>query len=158
MFAYSENLGRCQNATHLGSPTMKKALAGFKEFISRGSVVELAVAVVIGAAFSAVITAFVAGMLTPLIALIFGKPSFSALVLTISGTQFLYGSFLTEVINFLIIAATIYFFVIVPLNRMQEKRATGEPPSGRDCPECLSSVPIAARRCSHCTTPLIPQA
>jgi len=97
-------------------------LQGFKAFILRGNVVDLAVAVVIGAAFTAVVTAFVADILTPLIAAIFGKPDFSSLYFTVNGSRFLYGSFINAVISFLLIAAALYFFVVAPLNAMAERR------------------------------------
>jgi large conductance mechanosensitive channel len=125
----------------------------FREFILRGNLVDLAVAVVIGAAFTAVVTAFTASLITPLIAAIGGKPDFSDLAFTINGSRFAYGEFLNALIAFLIVAAVIFFFVIKPLNALLARYKT-EPDVDtptRDCPECLSSIPVAARRCAFCT-------
>jgi large conductance mechanosensitive channel len=125
----------------------------------RQAVVDLAVAVVIGAAFGALITAFVADIITPLIAAIFGKPDFSQLTFTINGSKFLYGAFINAVISFLLIAAAIYFVVVVPMNKLAERRARGQAPADattKQCPECLSEIPIDARRCAFCTTELAP--
>jgi large conductance mechanosensitive channel len=132
-------------------------LKEFKQFILRGNVVDLAVAVVIGTAFGAVVAAFVADIITPLVAAIFGKPSFAGLSFTINNSTFLYGDFLNAVITFLSIAAAIFFFVVKPLNVLEARRAAGEPPESpttRACPECLSDIPIAARRCAYCTSEL----
>jgi large conductance mechanosensitive channel len=130
-------------------------IKGFRDFILRGNVVDLAVAVVIGAAFGAVITAFVADIITPLIAAIFGQPDFSALTFTINGSKFLYGSFINAVVSFVLIAAAVYFVVVVPMNKMAERRARGQAPEDattKQCPECLSEIPIAARRCAFCAS------
>jgi len=130
-------------------------LKEFRQFIMRGSVVDLAVAVVIGAAFGAVVTAFVADIITPLIAAIFGKPSFSDLSFTINKSHFLYGAFFDALISFVTIAAAIFFFVVKPLNMLAARRAAGAPPESpttKACPECLSDIPIAARRCAFCTS------
>jgi len=129
-------------------------LKGFKEFLFRGNVVDLAVAVVIGAAFGAVVTALVKDLLTPLIAAIFGKPDFSALTFEVNNSKFLYGDFLNAVVSFLMIAAAIYFFVVVPMNAITRRLRTGGAPPAPDtrpCPECLSTIPTAAKRCAHCT-------
>ncbi|HUU33071.1 MAG TPA: large conductance mechanosensitive channel protein MscL [Vicinamibacterales bacterium] len=123
---------------------------GFKDFILRGNVVDLAVAVVIGAAFGAVITSFVGSILTPLIAAIFGQPDFSALTFTINKSQFLYGSFFNAVISFLFVAVAIYFVVVVPLNKLAERRAKGADPTTKTCPECLSEIPHGAHKCAFC--------
>jgi large conductance mechanosensitive channel len=134
-------------------------LREFKQFIMRGNVVDLAVAVVIGVAFGAVVTAFVADIITPLIAAIFGKPDFSNLNFTINKSTFLYGDFLNAVIAFLSIAAAIFFFVVKPLNVLEARRAAGGPtesPTTRACPECLSEIAIAARRCAYCTSEVAP--
>ncbi len=131
-------------------------LSGFKQFILRGNVVDLAVGVVIGAAFGGVVTAFTAGLLTPLIAAIGGKPDFSSLVYTIHGGVFKVGDFLNAVVSFLIIAATIYFLVITPLNALMAKMAKAPvpaAPTNKKCKECLSDIPIDARRCAFCTQP-----
>lgn len=130
-------------------------LDGFKKFILRGNVVDLAVAVVIGAAFGAVVSSLVANILTPVIAAIAGKPDFSALAINLRGTPILYGAFLNSVISFLFIAAAIYFFVVAPMNYINERRRRGEAPADpttKKCPECVSEIPIAARRCPQCTS------
>jgi large conductance mechanosensitive channel len=130
-------------------------IKGFREFILRGNVVDLAVAVVIGAAFGAVITAFVEDIITPLIAAIFGQPDFSNLTFTLNGSRFLYGSFINAVVSFLLIALAVYFVVVVPLNKMAERRARGkapEDPTTKQCPECLSDIPVGARRCAFCAS------
>jgi large conductance mechanosensitive channel len=129
-------------------------LKGFKEFILRGNVVDLAVAVVIGGAFGAIVTALVKDLITPLIAALVGKPDFSALVFTINGSKFLYGDFLNAVVSFLLIAAAIYFFIVVPINAINsrlKKPVAPAAPTTRPCPECLSVIPIGARRCAFCT-------
>ena len=130
---------------------------GFKEFILRGNVLDLAVAVVIGGAFGAVVTALVKDLLTPLIGAIVGQPDFSALTLTVNGSTFLIGDFLNAVTSFLLIAAAVYLFVMVPVNAIVARRRRGEAPpdpTTKKCEECLSEVPIAARRCAFCTSPL----
>ena len=127
---------------------------GFKEFIMRGNVVDLAVAVVLGAAFGAVVTSLVENLLTPVIALIVGEPDFSGLTLTISDTVFTYGLFLNSLISFISIAAAIYFFVVVPINRMKGPAEV----STRDCPECTTEIPLAAKRCPSCTAQITPAA
>lgn len=132
-------------------------LKGFKEFVLRGNVLDLAIAVVIGAAFSNVITAMVKDLITPLIGAIVGKPDFSAWVVTINGSPFLVGDFLNAVIAFLLMAAAVYFFVVAPMNAWMARRRRGEAPidpTTKKCPECLSEVPIAARRCAFCTSTL----
>ena len=131
-------------------------MKGFRQFLLRGNVVDLAVAVVIGAAFGAVVTAFVADLITPLIAAIFGKPSFSGLTFTINGSHFLYGDFLNAVLSFVLVAAAIFFVVIKPMNALAARRARAQDPTTRDCPECLSEIPLAARRCAYCTVELQP--
>jgi large conductance mechanosensitive channel len=132
-------------------------LKGFKDFISRGNVVDLAVAVVMGAAFGAVVTALVADFITPVIAAIGGEPDFSALSFTINGSKFAYGHFINAVISFLIIAAAVFFLIVLPLERMLRRRpAPDERPASRECPECMSMVPSAARRCMYCTSGLEP--
>jgi len=126
----------------------------FKTFLLRGNVVDLAVAVVIGAAFGAVVTALVNDLLTPLIAAIFGKPDFSNLLFHVNGSKFLYGDFINAVIAFVLIAAAVFFVVIKPIEALMQ-RAKKEPPSdptSKKCPECLSEVPIDARRCAFCTS------
>ncbi len=134
-------------------------LKDFKAFLLRGNVVDLAVAVVIGAAFGAVVTAFVNYLLTPLIA-IPGKTNFAALHFTIRHSVFAYGLFLNALIAFIGIAAAVFFFVVKPINMLMERRKT-EPDvdsTVRECPECLSSIPSGARRCAFCTAVVVPTA
>ena len=131
-------------------------LNDFKAFLLRGNVIDLAVAIVIGVAFTAVITAFVEDLVTPLIAALGGEPDFSALDFTINGSTFRYGDFINKVLAFLIIAAVIFFLVIQPVNYLMQ-RAKKEPPPDptlKKCPECLSDIPVDARRCAFCTTEL----
>ncbi len=128
-------------------------LKGFRDFILRGNVVDLAVGIMIGAAFSAVVKSLVSGLLTPLIAAIGGQPNFSELTFTVHGSHFKYGIFINAVISFLILAAVIYFLVVLPLNKVMKRffPAKDVESPKRDCPECLSSIPAAARRCAFCT-------
>jgi large conductance mechanosensitive channel len=132
-------------------------LNGFKQFLLRGNVVDLAVAVVIGGAFGAVVAALVKDLLTPLIAAVVGQPDFSAIEFTINGSRFLIGDFINSVISFVLVAAAIYFFVVAPMNMVIARRRSMAPPpdpTTKKCLECLSEVPIAARRCAFCTQPL----
>ena len=130
-------------------------LKGFRDFILRGNVVDLAVAVVIGVAFTAIINALVADIINPLIAATVKKPDFSYLVFHLNGGVIKYGDFLNAVISFVLIAAAVYFFVVLPINtllaRIKRRGQTEAPSTLKTCPECLSEIPIAARRCSHCT-------
>lgn len=131
-------------------------MSGFKTFLLRGNVVDLAVGVVIGIAFGAVVTAFVKDLVTPLVAALFGKPDFSALTFSINNSKFTYGDFINAVIAFLIVAAVIYFFVVVPYTALVA-RSRKEPPADpttKKCPECLSEIPIDARRCAFCGEPV----
>ncbi|HEY8316416.1 MAG TPA: large conductance mechanosensitive channel protein MscL [Gaiellaceae bacterium] len=128
-------------------------MSDFKAFLLRGNLVDMAVGIVIGLAFAAVITAFVGDLITPLIAAIGGQPNFSALSFTINKSHFLYGAFLNAVISFVVIAAVIFFFVVKPVNALMARRKT-QPPvdeTTRPCPECLSVIPVAAKRCAFCT-------
>src|SRR5262245_52936623 len=128
---------------------------GFRQFIMRGNVIDLAVAMVIGAAFTGVVNALVTNIITPLIAAIGGKPDFSALTFTINGKIISYNLFLNAVISFLLIAAAVYFFMIAPMNAWKARAARNAvpaDPTSKKCPECLSEIPIAARRCAFCTT------
>jgi large conductance mechanosensitive channel len=132
-------------------------LRGFKDFVLRGNVLDLAIAVVIGGAFGAVITALVKDILMPMIGAIAGKPDFSAFTVTVNGSTLLIGDFLNAVISFLLIAAAVYVFVVVPVNAIVARRRRGEAPTDpttKKCGECLSEVPVAARRCAFCTSPL----
>jgi len=132
-------------------------LKGFKQFLMRGNVVDLAVAVVVGAAFGAVVAALVKDLITPLIAAIVGKPDFSAIAFTINGSRFMVGDFINALVSFVLVAAAVYFFVVVPVNAIVARSRRGEAPpdpTTRKCPECLSDVPIAARRCAFCASPL----
>jgi len=130
-------------------------LKGFKAFLLRGNVVDLAVGVVIGIAFGVVITAFVKDLVTPLIAAIGGKPDFAALYFTINNSKFLYGDFINALLGFALIAAVIYFFVVLPINALVE-RSRKEPPADpttKKCTECLSEIPVGAKRCAFCAQP-----
>jgi len=129
-------------------------LKGFKQFILRGNVVDLSVGVVIGAAFSAVVTSLVANILTPIIGAIVKAPDFSNLMFTINGSKFMYGNFLNALISFIIVAATIYFFVVTPINTLiaRSKKEAPLDPTTKKCPECLSEIPLEAKRCAHCTS------
>jgi large conductance mechanosensitive channel len=133
---------------------------GFRDFLNQGNVVQLAVAFVIGGAFGAVVTALVADVINPIIAIPFGKPDFDSLVVTINGSDVKYGTFITAVIAFLLIAAGVYFFFILPYNRLQARARSAAPAESntRACPECLSVIPKAAHRCSACTAVVEPQA
>jgi len=127
---------------------------GFRQFILRGNVVDMAVGVVIGAAFGAIVTAFVKDLLTPLVAAIAGKPDFSAYVFEVHGSKFLYGDFLNAVISFLLIAAAVYYFVVLPVNALMARlrKEPAAPPAKKNCPECQSEIPAAARKCAFCTS------
>jgi large conductance mechanosensitive channel len=129
---------------------------GFRDFISRGNLIDLAVAVVIGTAFTAVVTAIVADLITPLIAAIWKKPNFAGLYFQVNGSKFEYGLFLNAVLTFLIIAAVIYFLVVKPIGEITSRLARHHAATTRDCPECLSSIPIAATRCMYCTVTVPP--
>jgi len=134
---------------------MRSILEEFKAFIMRGNLIELAVAFVLGLAFAALVTAFVADLITPIIAAIFGKPDFSDLDFTINGSRFAYGDFINALITFISIAAAIFFFVVKPMEAITARRKPVEA-SQRECPECLSEIPIAARRCAFCTAEVGP--
>jgi len=130
---------------------------GFRQFLLRGNVLDLAVAVVIGGAFGAVVAALVKDLVMPLIAAIAGKPDFSAIVVTVNGSALLVGDFINALIAFLLVAAAIYFFVVVPMNALvarMNRGAVPPDPTTKVCPECLSEIPIGARRCKFCTANL----
>jgi large conductance mechanosensitive channel len=136
---------------------MRVMLNGFKQFLLRGNVIDLAVAVVIGAAFGAVVAACVKDLLTPLIAALVGAPDFSAMRFTVNRSTFLLGDFINALLSFLLVATAVYFFVVVPVNAVVARVNRGAAPADpttRPCPECLSEVPIAAKRCRFCSSPL----
>jgi large conductance mechanosensitive channel len=132
-------------------------LSGFKQFILRGNVVDMAVGVVVGAAFAGVVGAFTKDLLTPLIAAIVGQPDFSAIAFTVHGSKFMLGEFINALVSFLLVAAAVYFFVVTPVNmlvaRMRKAPAPADPTT-KKCPECLSEIPIDARRCAQCGQPV----
>jgi large conductance mechanosensitive channel len=130
-----------------------RQLGGFQKFLLRGNVVDLAVGVVIGLAFTTVVTAFVKDVLTPFIGIFGGVPDFSQLSFTVNNSRFLIGDFINALLTLLIIALVLYFFVIAPMNALVD-RVRDAPVVTRECPECLSKVPVAAKRCSFCTSPL----
>ena len=141
-------------------PPMPEILKEFRAFILRGNLVDLAIAVVIGAAFTTVVNALVRDLITPLIAAIFGEPDFGTLSFTINGSQFAYGDFLNALLTFVLIAAAVFFFVVKPVNFLMARLRT-EPDVDshtRGCPECLSQIPVAARRCAFCTSEVPPVA
>jgi large conductance mechanosensitive channel len=131
-------------------------LSGFKKFLMRGNVLELAIAVVVGTAFTAIVSSFVKDILTPLIAAIGGQPDFSALSLTIGASDIRYGVFLNAVIAFVMVATVIYFFVLTPYERLSARFIRQGEITVRECPECLSEIPRAAARCSQCTAQVMP--
>jgi large conductance mechanosensitive channel len=133
-------------------------LRDFKTFLMRGNVVDLAVAVAVGAAFLAVVTAFVNDLITPIIAAVAGKTDFSSLTFTVNDSEFRYGSFLNALISFVTIAAAVFFFVVLPYNAFQSRMRKEPPPdpTTRKCPECLSEIPLGASRCAFCTAAIAP--
>jgi large conductance mechanosensitive channel len=129
---------------------------GFKEFLLRGNVVDLAVGVVVGDAFGGVVAAFTKDLLTPLIAAVAGKPDFSAIQFTINGSKFMIGDMINAIISFLLVATAVYYFVVLPVNALIA-RSHKEPPADpttKKCPECLSEVALGAKRCAFCTSQL----
>jgi large conductance mechanosensitive channel len=133
-------------------------IKGFKEFILRGNVVDLAVGVIVGASFNGVVSSLVANVITPFIGAIIKSPDFSNLSFTINSSVFLYGNFLNAIISFLIVAITVYFFIVVPINKLtnrtKKSKKTVEPET-KKCPECLSVISLKAKRCAFCTSILI---
>jgi large conductance mechanosensitive channel len=132
-------------------------LKGFRDFILRGNVVDLAVAVILGAAFNAIVTSLVGDVLNPLIAATVGKPDFSSVVLNIGSGHIKVGNFLNAAVSFLIVAGVVYFAIVLPINHLLARLKKPEPiaePSTKTCPECLSEIPLAAKRCAHCTQPV----
>jgi large conductance mechanosensitive channel len=126
----------------------------FRQFLLRGNVVDLAVGVVIGASFSALVAALVKDLITPLIAAVAQVPDFSGMFFTLNGSKFMYGEFINSFISFLLVAGTVFFFVIKPINLLVAKAHLDLPTDLKKCPECLSDIPAAARRCAHCGQPL----
>lgn len=131
-------------------------MAGFKKFLIRGNLVDLAVAFVVGAAFSSLVKDFVTSFIGPLLALFGGKPDFTRLAFEINGTRFPYGIFLTSAVSFLITATIVYFLVVLPVSKLLERLSRGAEAVEHKCPECLSDIPIAARRCAYCTSEVVP--
>lgn len=128
-------------------------LKGFRDFILRGNVVDLAVAFIMGAAFNAIVTSLVKDVIMQIVAALIGKPDFSYLVFKLNGTPVMIGNFLTSVVSFLIVAFVVYFFMVVPINALVARfkgPAPEAPPATKSCPECLSEIPVAAKRCAHC--------
>src|SRR5581483_3890042 len=141
------------------SPNDKGILVqGFRKFLLRGNIIELAVAVVIGAAFGAVVTSLVKDLITPLIAAIGGKPNFANLFFTVNKSKFLYGDFINALIAFAIIAAVVYFLVVSPVVRLLARLQRSQEVTERACPECLADIPVKATRCMYCTTTVTPTA
>lgn len=131
----------------------------FRKFVLRGNVVDLAIAVVVGAAFSAVVTGLVKDLITPLLAAIGGQPDFSRLTFTVNNSKFMYGEFLNAIISFALVSTALFFLVVQPINHLQARlanRKTPEEPTDRKCPECLSEIPKAASRCKFCTAKVQP--
>src|SRR5580658_369313 len=139
---------RCHN--YLEVEAVASMLSDFKKFLVKGNLVTLAVAFVMATVFALLVKAFIADLITPIIALIFGKPDFGALSFTINSSHFLYGDFINNLITFVSVAAAVFFFVIKPLNHLQSARAQ-EDPDTKECPECTSVIPVKARRCPQCT-------
>jgi large conductance mechanosensitive channel len=129
-------------------------LSGFKAFLLRGNVVDMAVGIVVGAAFGSVVTSFVKDLLTPLIAAIVKQPDFSKIAFTLNGSKFMVGSFINELISFLLIATAVYFFVVLPISELMGRFSPPPPASTTKCPQCLSDIPIGAKRCAFCTSAL----
>ena len=133
-------------------------LKGFRDFILRGNVVDLAVAVILGGAFNAIVGSLVGDVLNPLIAATVGKPDFSSVILNVHGGHIKVGNFLNAVVSFLIVASVVYFAIVLPLNAAMarlKKPAPAAAPTTKSCPECLSEIPLAARRCAHCAQPVV---
>lgn len=132
-------------------------LKGLRQFLLRGNVLDLAVAVVMGGAFGAVVSAMVKDLLTPFIAALVGQPDFSAIAFELNGSKLLIGDFVNSIVSFVLVGSAIYLFVVVPMNALTARLRRGEAPTDpttKKCPECLSEVPVAARRCASCTSPL----
>src|SRR5258706_12114649 len=138
---------------------MEGHMKGFRDFILRGNVIDLAVAVVIGVAFSNIVSALVKDLITPLIAAIGGQPDFSSLYFTINNSKFMIGDFINSLLSFLINASVVFFFVVLPMNTLMQRFKPAPPPAPtRDFPYCLSKIPKAASRCMYCTSEVTPVA
>ncbi|WP_043616384.1 large conductance mechanosensitive channel protein MscL [Nonomuraea candida] len=133
-------------------------MGGFKQFLVRGNIVELAVAVIVGATFSGLVQAFVRDLITPLIGAITGgrQPDFSQYSFTINGSRFMYGDFLNHLLSFLIISAIVYWLIVAPMSRLISLLERDKSATSKQCPECLSDIPAEARRCANCTVELVP--
>jgi large conductance mechanosensitive channel len=131
-------------------------VSGFKKFLLRGNLIELAVAFVIGAAFTAIVQSLVKDLITPLIAAIGGQPDFSAMYFTVHKSKFMYGDFINSLISFLIIAAVVYFLIVAPFAKLLSHLQRNKEATERDCPECLNEIPVAATRCMYCTATVTP--
>ncbi|MEV4801276.1 large conductance mechanosensitive channel protein MscL [Nonomuraea sp. NPDC049421] len=133
-------------------------MGGFKQFLLRGNIVELAVAVIVGATFSGLVEAFVTDLITPLIGAVTGgrQPDFADYSFTVNGSRFLYGDFLNHLVTFLIIAAVVYWLIVAPMTRLVKLFERDKAATTKQCPECLSEIPAEARRCAHCTAHLVP--
>ena len=125
-------------------------MSGFKEFLLRGNVIDMAVGIVVGAAFGTVVSAFVKDLLTPFIAAVVRKPDFSNIAVTINSSRFMVGDFVNQLISFLLVAAAVYFAVVMPVSKLMARLQPPSAPTTKPCPECLSEIPIMARRCAHC--------
>ncbi|MET8864125.1 large conductance mechanosensitive channel protein MscL [Nonomuraea sp. NPDC004580] len=126
-------------------------MTGFRKFLMQGNVIDLAVAVIIGAAFNAIVQSFVADLLTPLISAFGGLPDFTSLKVTVGQSNFMYGNFINSVVSFLMVAAVVYFLIVKPYTHIRERNAAKIEATTRDCPECLSEIPKAASRCAFCS-------
>ena len=133
-------------------------MSGFRKFLMRGNLVDLAVAVVVGTALAAVVTALVKDLITPLIAAVGGKPNFENLYFTLNGSKFSYCDFINSLISFVVIAAVVYYLVVSPVGRLMDMISRKQAATERECPECLSNIPTGARKCMYCTTDLTPPA
>jgi large conductance mechanosensitive channel len=132
-------------------------LKGFRDFILRGNVMDLAVAVILGAAFNSIVASLVSDVLNPLIAATVGKPDFSGVILHVGGGQIKIGNFFNAAVSFLIVACVVYFAIVLPVNALLARTKKPEAPAAattKPCPECLSEIPLAARRCAHCAQPV----
>jgi large conductance mechanosensitive channel len=127
-------------------------LREFKDFLLKGNLIEVAVALVLALALTAVVSSLVEDLITPLIAAVFGQPDFAGLTFEINDSEFRYGEFLNAAIAFVLIGAVLFFFVVKRVNALAERRRKGEDATTRECPECLGEIPVGARRCAHCTS------